>query len=120
TSLARPFGDQVGPCGGKLGQTRIEIGDLVGNVMHAGSALGKETADGGVFAERLEQLDPSVADPHRGRADALLLDRRPMLDLCAEEPRIRREGSVQILHCDAEMMDPPRLHEAKATNECGW
>ena len=93
--------------------------DFVGNVMHAGSALGEEAADGSVFAKRLEQLDPSVADPHRGRADALLLDRGSMLDLCAEEPRIRREGSVQILHCDAEMMDPPRLHEAKATSGPG-
>ena len=42
-----------------------------------------------------------------------------MLDLGTEEPRVRREGSVQILHRDAEMMDPPRLHEAKATSERG-
>ena len=110
----RAFVDQVRTCARKLGQRRLEIGDLVGNVMHPRPSLRQEAADGGVLPERLEQLDAALADTDRRRADALVLDRGAVLDLRAEQPLVRRESLIEVLDRNAQMVDPPRLHASDA------
>ena len=79
-----------------------------------GAARGEEPADGRVVAERREQLDPAAADEHRRRLDALVGHRRAVLELGAEQPRVRPERLVEILDGDAEMMDAARVHTRDA------
>jgi hypothetical protein len=97
---ARVFVDQVRTRACKLGQRGIEIAHLVGNVVHARPSLREEAADRRVLAERLEQLDATLADADRRRADALILHRRAVLDLCAEQPLVGRESRVEVLDRD--------------------
>ena len=112
--FARLRVDQVGAGAGKLGQRRAQVADLVRNVVHAGTALGKETANGRVLSERLEQLDAAVTDPQRRCPDALILHRSPVLDLGAEKALIGPERLVEIDDRNTEMMDPPRFHPREA------
>ena len=88
----------------------LHVGDLVGDVVHSGAALREEAADGGVVAERRDELDPPGADEHRRRLDALIRNRGAMLEAAAEELEVRAEGLVEIVHRDAEMVDTAGLH----------
>ena len=83
--------------------------------MHAGPALGQELPDRRVVAEGREQLDPTLADPHRRRLDALVRHVVAVLDACAEQALVGRHRLVEILDGDAEMMDPLRLHGGDPT-----
>ena len=73
-------------------------------------ALRQEPADRRVLAERREQLDPAVADEHGRRLDALLLDEAAVLELGAEEPRVRRDRLVEVADGDADVMDAAGDH----------
>src|SRR6266571_4362137 len=88
----RAFVDQFGTGARELRQRRVEVVHLVGDMVHPGSSLREEAADRRVLAEWLEQLDSTLADADRRRADALILDRRAVLDLCAEQPLVGRES----------------------------
>jgi hypothetical protein len=112
--LARPLVDESGARAGKLDQGRVEIAHLVGHMVHAWTTPAEEAADRRVLAERLEKLHPPAADLHRGRAYALALDRRSVLDLCPEEALVRSEGVVEIFDGNSQMMDPPCPHQADA------
>src|SRR4051812_1503332 len=50
--------DQLRSLGRELVDSRADVVDLVGDVVHAGPALGEELAHRRVVAERGEQLDP--------------------------------------------------------------
>ena len=106
--------DQLDALLGEASQLALEIVDLVGDVVHPGPAAGEELADRGLVAERREQLDAAVADAHRRRFDALLGHRVAVLDLGAEQPRVRVDRLVEILDGDSEMMDPLRLHARRS------
>ena len=84
--------DQLGAFLRELGESGTKVVHLVGNVMHARAALREEAADGRLLAERFQQLDASFADAQRRRSHTLLVDRRLMLDLGAEEPFVGLEG----------------------------
>ncbi len=118
-SLTGTFVDQVGPRVRELGKGRVEIGNLIGDVVHPGAAFGEEPADRGVLPERLEQLDAAVADAERGGAYTLILDGCTVLDLSAEQPSVGRKRRVQVLHRNTEMMNPSRLHEAMVLTHAG-
>ena len=117
--LTRRVVDQVRPRIGKLRERRTEVRDLVGDVMHARSALRQEAADGRVPAERLEQLDASLADPERRRSYTLVSHRGLFLQLGPEETPVRDEREVQIVDRNAEVMDPARLHGGDASGGVG-
>jgi hypothetical protein len=78
--------------------------------VHAGATIRQELADWGFLPEGREQLDPAVADTHRGRLHSLGLNRVAAHELGAEEPLIRVYGLVEILDGEPEMMNPLRLH----------
>src|SRR5262249_52499641 len=113
-ALARRLVDQVGARVGELGQGGAEGADLVRDVVHAGAALREEAADRRVLLERLEQLDPAIADTNRRGADALIVHRRPVLDLGTEEPLVGAQCLVEIDDRNTEVMDPPRFHLREA------
>ena len=92
-----------------------DVGDLEGDVVHPRAALGQEPPDRSVLAGRFEQLYPPLADPHRGRTHALLVDRGLVLDLGAEEPCVGRERLVEVVDGNAEMVDAAGLHGGEAT-----
>jgi hypothetical protein len=94
---ARPLVDQVRAGARKLSQRRVEIAHLVGHVVHPRPSLCEEAADGCVLAERLEQLDATVADANRRCTNSLSFDRRAVLDLRTEQPLVRSEGRVEVL-----------------------
>src|SRR4051794_2246082 len=102
--------DELDALSGQLAEGRADIGDPVGDVVHAGSALGQELADRRVVAERREELDSPVADPQRRGFDTLVGDGLAMLDLRPENPLVSGHGLVEILDRDAEMVDSPGLH----------
>src|SRR4051795_12351630 len=54
--------DQLRALGGELVDRRADVVDLVGDVVHAGPAVGEELTDRRVVAECGEQLDPAGAD----------------------------------------------------------
>ena len=72
--------DQLGAGAREVGERRADVVDLVRDVVHAGTALREEPADGRVVAERAEQLDAALADAHRRGLDALLLDALAVLE----------------------------------------
>src|SRR3989337_2541417 len=88
-ALPRLLVDQVGACGGEAIELGVDIVDLVCDVMHPRPAAGEELADGRLLAERRQQLHPAGADEHGRRLDALLLDVGAVLELGAEQPRVR-------------------------------
>ena len=96
----RAFVDQVCACVRELGKRRLEIGDLVGHVMHPRPSLREEAADGSVLPERLEQLDAALADTDRRRPDSLISYRRAVLDPRTEQPLVGHEGRIEVLDRD--------------------
>ena len=68
--------------------------------MHSGPSLREEAADRRVLPERLEQLDAALADPDRRRPDSLIVHRRAVLDLRAEQPLVGHEGRIEVLDRD--------------------
>jgi hypothetical protein len=107
--------DQLGTGGRQVRQRRRDVVDLVGDVVHAGAALGQELADRRVVSERGEQLDPAFAETHRRRLDALIVDPLAMLEPAAEQALVRRDGRIEVLDCDADVMDRACLHRRDAT-----
>jgi len=93
----------VGPEPRELGG---QIRDGKRDVVHPGAASREKAADRGVRAERVEELDPRVADSERRRLDPLLRHDRAMLDRRAEETGVRLDGAVEVVDRDAEVMDP--------------
>ena len=85
---------------------------LVGDVMHSRPALGEKLPDGRFRAERGQQLDSSLADPHRRSLDALVRNRLAVLELGAEEALVGRNGLIEVGDGNAQMMNPPGLHAA--------
>ena len=69
---------------------------------------------GRLLVEWREQLDPSGADEHGGRLDALVLDQAAVLELGAEQPHIGLESLVQVLDGHAEMVNAACDHAADA------
>ena len=114
-ACTRPFVDQLGARARELGQRCLEIAYLVGNVMHARAALREEAAYRCVVAERFEQLDAAVADSQRRGAHTLIIDRRLMLDLGAEEAFVGLEGGIEVFDRHSEMMNAACLHAGDAT-----
>ena len=110
----RAFVDQVRACACQFGKRFLEIGDLVGDVMHTRPSLRQEAADGGVLPERLEQLDTALADTDRRCPDSLISYGRAVLDLRAEQPLVGHEGRIEVLDRDPQMVDPPRVHASDA------
>jgi hypothetical protein len=93
------------------GRTKpVELPGQVGNrerdVVHTRPALGEETPDGRLGTERLEQLDPRIADPERRRLDTLLRHHGTVLDGRAEQFPVRLDRDVEAVDRDAEVMDP--------------
>jgi len=112
---ARPLVDQLRARGGELVEGGADVGDLVRDMVHPRPAPGEEPPDGSVVAGRLEQLDPTLADPNRGRAHTLAVHGGLMFHLGAEQPRIRGERLVEVVNRNAEVMDSLRLHGSEAT-----
>lgn len=109
----RRFVEQLGTCFGKVGEGSADVLHLVGDVMHPGTALRQEAADGRVLVERTEELEPALPDANRRRLDALLLDARALLEPRAEQPLVRVERAVEILDGESDVMyRARRLHSA--------
>src|SRR5262245_38576029 len=106
----RPLVDQLGTLGGELVECGADVVDLERDVVHPGTALREELADGRVLAERGQQLDAVGADPQRRRFHALLLDGLAVLELGAEEPLVGRERLVEVVDRNTEVVDAVRLH----------
>jgi hypothetical protein len=117
-AVPRPLVDQLDALLGEVSERRLEVGDLVSDVVHALAALREEPADGRVVAERGEQLDAALADPHRGSLDSLVLDPLAVLEASSEEALVRGHRGVQVGNGDADVMNGPCLHRGDATPPC--
>src|SRR5215218_3765436 len=104
--------DQLGPACGKPVELASDVVDLEGDVVHPRPALGEKLPDRRLRPERRQQLDAILADPERGRLDALVGDRVAMLELSAEEPRVRVDGGVEVANGDAQVVDALHGHRA--------
>src|SRR5262249_22329677 len=89
--------DQLRTFLGELPDGLADVGDLVGNVVHAGPALGQELPDRRLLAERSEQLDAAGADAQGSGLHALVGDSLAMLDLGPEQALVGRDGLVEVL-----------------------
>jgi hypothetical protein len=85
--------------------------DPIGDVVHARTAPGQEPAHRGVVAERLDQLDPAVADTNGCRIDPLVVDTRTVLELGAEQGEVRVQRSVEVGDGEPDVVNGPRRHE---------
>ena len=114
-ALARTGVDQLGAGGREAVELRVHVFDLVGDVMHAGPALGEELADRGLVPERREQLDAPCSDEHGRGLNPLVVDLGTVLELGPEEPLVRLNRLVQVVNGNAEMMDAAGPHGTDAT-----
>ncbi len=110
--MARPLVDQLRARGGEERKLRADVVDLERDVVHTGPALREELADRRVGPERGEQLDPAAAHLHRDSLDALVDDRFAMLELRPEQTTVGVDGFVEVVDCDAEVVDVPNGHGA--------
>jgi hypothetical protein len=117
-AVPRAFVDQLDALLGKVSERGLDVGDLVGDVMHAFAALREEPADGRVVAERGEQLDAAFPHPQGGSLDALILDPLAVLEPSSEEALVRGHRSVQVGNGDADVMNGPSVHRGDATPPC--
>ena len=101
-------------CRVPAGQLPGQVVDLVGNVVHAGAAAGEEPADRRVRAEGGEQLDVARTDPEGCSLDALLVLRRTLLELGAEEPLVGRDRPVEVVDGEPEMVNAFRAHPPRS------
>lgn len=115
---ARPEVDQLDPFRREALERGRHVAHLVGDVVHALAAPGEEPPDGRVLLERREELDAAVAEAHRRRLDALVLDPLAVLEQAAEQALVRPDGGVQIRDGDADVMDGPCFHHGDATAAC--
>src|SRR5690349_12527713 len=108
----RPLVDQLRALGLELVERRADVIDLVRDVVHPGAPLGEELADGRVVTEGGEQLDPARAHAQRSRLDPLAGHRPPVADARPHDPPLGSDGAVEIVDCDAKVMNSVRLHAA--------
>ena len=85
----------------------VDVADLVGDMVQAGTSLGQEAPDRGVRRERRQQLDVVLADVEQDGLDALLLDHLAVHDGHAEVLTEQRQGGVDRLHGNADVVDSP-------------
>jgi hypothetical protein len=97
--------DQLDAVRAQAAELGRQVGDREGDVVQARPTAGDEPPDRRVRPERAEQLDAGGSDAQGDRLDTLLGNRRAMLDLGREELCVRRDGCVEILDGDAEVMD---------------
>lgn len=114
-AVAGALVDQLDPLLRQLGERGLDVGHLVGDVMHPLAALREEAADGGVVAERCQELDAALADAHRRRLDPLVLDPPAMLEPPAEQALVRRDRGVEVGNGDADVVNGPCVHRGDAT-----
>ena len=114
-ALARTSVDQLRAGGRQTVELSVHVLDLVSDVVHAWSALGEELPHRRLLAERREQLDAPGADAHRRGLDALVVDRRAVLELGAEEALVGVDRLVEVVDGDAEVVDAADLHGSDAT-----
>ena len=89
----------------ELGERGVDVGHLVGDVMHPGTLAGEEAADRRVLGRRREQLDMAVADVEQDGLDALGLDDLAMGERHPEGPRQQRDGRLEFGDCYADVVD---------------
>ncbi len=107
--------DQLGTLLGQVDERRPDVCDRVGDVMHPGPALREEAPDGRVLAESREQLDAAVADAHRRRLDALLLDPFPVLEPPSEQALVGGHRLVEVGDGKPDVMNAPCFHPDDVT-----
>jgi hypothetical protein len=84
------------------------LGDIrapIGRVVETGATLGEKAPDGRFVTERSQQLYVRVADAEEHRLDALLGNRLAVLERHAEPLGVELDRSVEILDCDADVVD---------------
>jgi hypothetical protein len=86
------------------GECARDVVAAVGGVVKAGAALAQELSDGGVLAQRREELDMRVANSEQHGLYALLLDRLPVLRRHLEQLAVELHGGVEILDGDADVI----------------
>jgi hypothetical protein len=107
--------DQLGATRREVRDRDADVGDLVGDVVHAGAALGEKPADGRIIGERGQELDPAVADANRRSFHALLVHAGPVLETPAEETLVGSNGLVEVRDGNADVVDSAWLHAGDAT-----
>lgn len=110
-STPRRLVDQLRTRIREMREGSTNVVDLVRDVVHARAAVGEEPADGRVFAERAQELEPARSDADRRSLDSLLLDTRPVLESGAEQALVGSERAVQVLDRETDVMyRARRLH----------
>ena len=101
----------------ELVERRPQVVGRERDVVHPRPSSREEAADRRVLAGRREQLDPAVAEEERRGFDALLHERRAMLDACVEELLVRRDRLVEVVDGEAEVMNALHAHPRDATHQ---
>jgi hypothetical protein len=97
----------------KMLESGADVVDLVGHVVHSRAAVREEAAHGRVLVERAEQFEPARPDPDRRRLDTLLLNAGSVLEPGAEQALVGVERTVEILHCETNVVNGARrVHPA--------
>ena len=94
------------PSCAQLRQRRLDVRDLIGDVVQPGPALREEPPDRRVGRERPQQLDVVLADVEQHRLDALLGHELAMHDRHPVDPLVQRERRVEVRDGDADVVDP--------------
>ncbi len=102
--------DEAHSLGPQMLEGGIEVDDRVGNVVHALTAGGQELPDRRVFAPGLQQLNVRTADGDHGLLDPLALDNLAVNRLDAVLAAIFRQGPVEVVHRDADVVDVDQEH----------
>ena len=105
--------DQLGTLLRKMCERGADVLDLVCDMVHSRASLREEAADGSVFAEGAQELEPALADPDGSRLDALLLDPRAVLEARPEQAPVGVERAVEILDGETHVVNRAgRVHVA--------
>ena len=105
--------DQRRAGGGQPGELGGDVVHLERHVVQARPAALEEPADRRVRARRLQELDPTGADPQRRRLDPLLVQPLAMLEDGAAQMLIAADRLVEIVDGNADVMDAPGVDDAE-------
>ena len=95
--------DQLDALAGQIGQPRIDIIDLIGNMVKALATFGHKTTNRSIRICRLNQLNRARGQSEKGGANSLLRDVKPVRFAKAEFD-VGIDRYIQIRHDNPDVM----------------
>src|SRR5215217_3844764 len=102
----RAIAQHLGATSCQRGSSGADVRNFKTDMVHAaGRILGKESSDGGAFAQRFEQLDLGIAGIDKDHCDAVFGEALGLADLGTEQVAVFGRGRGEIGYGDGDVVE---------------